>query len=45
MSYWRAKAYDVLPALSVRGKELRASLRIVTLGWMFGSVWMASTNG
>jgi len=41
----RHKNYEVLPALSVRGAELRSSLRIVTIGWMFGSVWMISIGG
>ncbi|NLF30780.1 MAG: MFS transporter [Planctomycetes bacterium] len=36
---------EVLPALSVRGPELRTSLRIVTVGWMFGSVWMTAVGG
>lgn len=36
---WRARSYDVLPALRVRGPELRNSLRTVTMAWMFGSIW------
>ena len=36
---WRSKSYEVLPALSVRGPELRSSLRTVTMAWMFGIVW------
>ena len=39
------KKSDVLPALSVRGPELRTSLRIVNVGWMFGSVWMVAIGG
>ncbi len=42
---WRSQSYNELPALSVRGRELRASLRIVTAGWMFGTVWMAAIGG
>ena len=38
---WRSKTYDELPALSVRGPELRSSLRTVTVAWMYGIVWMA----
>ena len=33
MKSWRQKSYEVLPALSVRGPELRRSLRIVTIAW------------
>ncbi|MCD4699195.1 MAG: hypothetical protein K8R91_01305, partial [Phycisphaerae bacterium] len=43
--FWRQKTYEVLPALSVRGKDLRSSLRTVTLAWMFGIVWMACISG
>lgn len=42
---WRSKSYDVLPALSIRGKELRSSLHAVTLGWVFGSMWMIGIGG
>ena len=42
---WRSKSYEVLPALSVRGPELRRSLRIVTAAWMFGVVWMVCISG
>jgi len=42
---WRAKSYEELPALSVRGKDLRRSLRTVTAAWMFGVVWMTSVGG
>lgn len=41
----REKSYEVLPALSIRGRELRASLNVVTAGWMFGCVWMAIVGG
>ncbi len=37
--------FEVLPALSVRGPALRSSLRVVTVGWMFGSVWMVAIGG
>src|ERR1019366_370831 len=33
------------PAETVRGPVLRRSLRLVTLGWVFGSVWMTATAG
>ena len=42
---WREKTYDVLPALSVRGKDLRQSLRLVTVAWMWGVVWMTCVSG
>lgn len=42
---WREKSYDVLPALSVRGRDLRQSLRIVTVAWMVGVVWMTCISG
>ena len=43
--FWRRKSYDVLPALSVRGPELRRSMRLVTAAWMMGIVWMLSVTG
>lgn len=45
LSSLRSRSYEVLPALSVRGPELRSSLRIVTVAWMFGSVWMIAIGG
>ena len=42
---WRNWSYEILPALSVRRKELRQSLRTVTLAWMYGVVWFACVNG
>jgi len=42
---WRQKSFEVLPALSVRGRHLRSSLRLVTVAWMFGVVWMACISG
>ncbi|MCL2701117.1 MAG: MFS transporter [Phycisphaerae bacterium] len=41
---WRSKTYDELPALSVRGPELRRNMRIVTVAWMYGVVWFAIVN-
>jgi len=41
----RSKSYEVLPALSVRGPELRRSLRTVTIAWMYGMVWMSCIMG
>lgn len=39
---WRTKTFeDDLPALSIRGPELRKSLRTVTVAWMYGVVWFA----
>ena len=43
--FWREKSYDVLPALAVRGKDLRQSLRLVTVAWMWGVVWNTCVNG
>jgi len=40
-----SRYYDVLPALSVRGAPLRRSLRLVTVAWMFGVVWLSCTSG
>jgi MFS family permease len=45
MVSWRQKAYEELPALSVRGSELRRSLRLVTVAWMFGITWMTCITG
>jgi MFS family permease len=42
---WRQKSFDVLPALSVRGRNLRQSLRMVTAAWMWGVVWMTCVSG
>lgn len=42
---WRAKSYEVLPALSVRGDELRKCLRIATVSWMYGSAWAVLISG
>ena len=42
---WRSQSYDELPALSVRGPELRSSLRIVTMAWMYGIVWQTCVSG
>ncbi len=42
---WRDKSFDVLPALRVRGKPLRRTLRVVTAAWMFGVVWMSGVMG
>ena len=41
----RRRSYEMLPALSVRGPELRRSLRLVTVAWMFGVVWMSFAFG
>lgn len=42
---WRKKTFDELPALSVRGPELRRSLRIITLAWVFGNFWIVAVTG
>lgn len=45
MSRWRSQYYEVLPALSVRGRELRQSLRRITIAWVFGVAWISCTSG
>lgn len=42
---WRERSFEVLPALSVRREALRRNLRLITLAWMFGIVWMAAVTG
>ncbi len=42
---WRRQSYEVLPALSVRGRQLRHYLRVVTGAWMLGVVWMVCVSG
>jgi MFS family permease len=42
---WRQKSYEVLPALSVRGPELRRSLRTITSAWIFGVMWLSCIAG
>lgn len=42
---WRSKTYDELPALAIRGPQLRSSLKTVTTAWMLGIVWMTATQG
>lgn len=37
--WWRRKAYDELPALSVRRRDLRKTLRIIIIAYMFGMSW------
>ena len=42
---WRHKSYDELPALAVRRGQLRQSLRVVTVAWMYGVVWATFIGG
>ncbi len=42
---WRRKTFDELPALSVRGPQLRRALRTVIIAWMYGIVWMTCVTG
>jgi MFS family permease len=42
---WRRKSYEEVPALSVRGPELRRALRTVIIAWMYGIIWMACVTG
>jgi len=43
--WWRRRSFEVLPALRVGGKPLRRSLRLVTMAWMLGVVWMSCISG
>lgn len=43
--FWRAKTYEELPALAVRGSQLRHALRTTTLAWAFGITWMTCIGG
>jgi len=45
MMSWRSKTYDELPALAIRGPGLRRALRVATVAWMYGIVWMTCTTG
>lgn len=42
---WKDRSFEVLPALRVRGKPLRHTLRTVTAAWMFGIIWMSGVSG
>ncbi len=43
---WKSRTFDgPLPALAVRGPELRKSLRIVTLAYMYATVHIACVTG
>lgn len=42
---WKQKSYNAIPALSVRGPDLRRALRSVTYSWMFGVIWVACISG
>jgi hypothetical protein len=42
---WQKTKFEEVPALSVRGRDLRHSLRIVTIAWMFGVVWATCIGG
>ena len=42
---WRKQSYEALPALSVRGRDLRTAMRTTTVAWMFGVVWLACVSG
>ncbi|MCD4825784.1 MAG: MFS transporter [Phycisphaerae bacterium] len=43
--HWRRKSYEVLPALSIRGPELRKSLHRVTLAGMLCMAWLTIFAG
>ena len=45
MKIWKSESYAKLPALSVRGKQLKRSLRTITAAWMFGIVWLIAVSG
>jgi len=42
---WREKTYDELPALGVRGPELRRSMERVTEAYVYFVVWMVCIGG
>jgi MFS family permease len=43
---WKSKTFDgPLPALAIRGPELRKSLRIVTVAYMYATVHIACVSG
>jgi len=42
---FRRRSYNALPALAVRGPALRASLQIITAGWMVGVFWAVFIYG
>ncbi|HUU23533.1 MAG TPA: MFS transporter [Phycisphaerae bacterium] len=42
---WKRRSYEAVPALRVRGPHLRRALRMVTLAWMFGVVWISAASG
>jgi MFS family permease len=42
---WKHKSYDAVPALSVRGPDLRRAMRLVMLSWMFGAIWLSCISG
>ena len=43
--WWRRRSFEVLPALRIGGKPLRRNLRLVTMAWMLGVVWMNCVAG
>ncbi|MGB2821341.1 MAG: MFS transporter [Phycisphaerae bacterium] len=42
---WKSRSYEAVPALSIRGPQLRRALRTVTLAWVFGVVWLSAVSG
>jgi MFS family permease len=42
---WKSRSYEAVPALSIRGQQLRRALRTVTLAWVFGVVWLSAVSG
>lgn len=42
---WKSRSYEAVPALSIRGPQLRLALRTVTLAWVFGVVWLSAVSG
>ncbi|MFP4052807.1 MAG: MFS transporter [Phycisphaerae bacterium] len=45
MASWRQRSYEVLPALSVRGDQLRGYLRTITVAWTYGIIWLTIIQG
>ena len=42
---WRRKSYDELPALSVRRSELRRTMRLIVIAYVFGVAWFSCVSG
>lgn len=41
----RSRSYESLPALSVRGPQLRQMMRVGTVSWLYGAIFFALISG